>query len=155
MSDLIVHAKVSTALRQTLGNESGHVSLTVRDGIVTLKGTVSNAQAKLDAERVVAAVSGVRAIADEVRVAPVSSEAHDDPATAQAVLDAFNRGFRGIGRQITVRVEDGWVFLGGSVASPAEYDAVERALACVPTIRGITSEVRINSQEASCQPQRS
>jgi osmotically-inducible protein OsmY len=47
------------------------------------------------------------------------------------------------GRDITVRVEHGWVSLSGQVTSTADYSAIERALECVAGVRGVTSEVHI------------
>ena len=63
-SDLIVHAAVSAALRQDLGPIASEVIVRVRDGVVTLAGTVESIDQKHIAERSVQRGAGVRAVAE-------------------------------------------------------------------------------------------
>ncbi len=46
-------------------------------------------------------------------------------------------------RSITVAVADGHVTLEGSVAMPEERDSIERIVASVPSVRGVTNRIGI------------
>jgi osmotically-inducible protein OsmY len=146
-TDLGVHAAVRTALRGVLGPAASRVSVVVRDGVVTLTGVVDTPQAKLAAERVTQQVSGVHAVAEELEVRGEQDLTLTDQAVAAAVLEALSAGAHPIGVGLTIKVEHGWVVIGGAVASSAESAAVERALECVPGVRGVTSEVRIEPRD--------
>jgi osmotically-inducible protein OsmY len=143
-TDLLVHADVSTSLRRQLGPvAAGYVDVLVRDGMVTLTGTVESVAHKRIAERAAQQVAGIRAVAEELHVVGADTSPPDDASLAKAVVDALEMGCGGAGRQINVRVEDGWVALNGQVASATEYTAVQRALECLPGVRGKTREVRV------------
>jgi BON domain len=75
-----------------------------------------------------------------------------------AVCTALRRALGPVAGRIGVRVHDGVVTLTGSVETPdrthaaeqtaevtsaSDYSAIERALECVPGVRGVTSEVRL------------
>jgi osmotically-inducible protein OsmY len=68
-TDLGLHATVRAALRRVLGVKAERVSVAVRDGIVTLGGSVDNAQEKLSVERAVEEIPGVYAVAEELQIA--------------------------------------------------------------------------------------
>jgi osmotically-inducible protein OsmY len=142
-SDLIVHAAVSAALRQDLGPIASEVIVRVRDGVVTLAGTVESIDQKHIAERSVQRVAGVRAVAEELHVSGAHDVPPDDVTLAKAVADSLEIEGPTPGRDITVRVEHGWVSLSGQVTSTADYSAIERALEIVWGVRGVTSEVDI------------
>jgi len=146
-TDLGLHAAVRAALRGALGAMASRVGVVVRDGIVTLTGVVDTAQEKLAAERVVQQVPGVHAVAEELQVRGEHGTHMTDQMLAAAVLEALETGDHPIGHDVTIKVEHGWVVVGGLVASSAENAAVERALECVPGIRGVTSEVRIEPRD--------
>ena len=142
-TDLAVHVALSAALRRVLGSAAAEVTASVRDGVVTLKGVVNTPAEKTAAEEAVQRVPGVYAVAEELTVRSGQSTRIDDEALARAAVDALATGVYPIGRDVTIRVENGWLSLGGTVASSTEYTAVERALECLPGARGMSSEVRL------------
>lgn len=142
-TDLGLHVAVSGALRAALGATAAQVTVKVQDGVVTLTGVVNTAGEKLSAERAVERVPGVHAVVEALRVALHPAGTITDESLARDALSALSSGTHPIGRDVIIRVEDGWLVLGGSVESAAEYAAVERALECLPGARGMRSEVRI------------
>jgi osmotically-inducible protein OsmY len=142
-SDLMVHAAVCTALRRVLGPVAGRVGVRVHDGVVTLTGVVESPDQKHTAEQTAELVSGVRAVAEELQVNGMPAVPHGDVALAKAVADSLEVEGIPVGRHVNVRVEAGWVALSGQVASASDYSAIERALECVPGVRGVTSEVHL------------
>ncbi len=142
-SDLMVHAAVCTALRRALGPVAGRVGVRVHDGVVTLTGNVKSPDQKHAAEQTASQVAGVRAVAEELHVDGMPAVPHGDVALAKAVADSLELEGIPAGRHIAVRVEAGWVALSGEVASASDYSAIERALECVPGVRGVTSEIHL------------
>lgn len=144
-SDLMVHAAVCAALRRALGPVAGQVGVRLHDGVVTLTGIVESLDQKRTAEVTAEQVAGVRAVAEELQVDGMPAVLHDDVALAKAVADSLELEGVPAGRHITVRVESGWVSLSGQVTSASDYSAIERALECVPGVRGVTSQVHLIS----------
>lgn len=142
-TDLGVHATVSAAVRAALGVQAAQVRVAVRDGVVTLSGVVERSEEKLAVERAVQAVPGVHAVAEELEVRSAHTVAVTDEVLARAALDALAHGVHPIGREVTIRVQQGWLALGGTVRSPTEYSAIECVLGSLPGVRGMTSQVRV------------
>jgi osmotically-inducible protein OsmY len=148
-SDLMVHAAVCTALRRALGPVAGRLGVRVHDGVVTLTGVVESLDQKHTAEKTAEQVTGVRAVAEELQVDGTPPGPRGDVALAKAVADSLELEGIPATRHVAVCVEDGWVSLSGQVTSASDYSAIERALECVPGVRGVTSEVRLMAPAAN------
>lgn len=139
--DHVIYTEALATLKQQLGPVARKVGVTIADGVITLTGYVTTAEQKLAAERAVAAVPGVRAVAEGLHVIGEPVRPLSDTTIAHAIIRALDTG---AGQpKITIRVEDGWVTLGGLVPTETAYEEVEQMLECVPGVRGITSEVRV------------
>ena len=148
-TDLGLHAAVSTAVRARLGPATAHVAVSVRDGIVSLSGCVGAGSDKLAVEDAVQRVPGVVAVVEGLQLCTGAGAPLTDESLARAVLDALSTGARPIGRGIKIRLTQGWLTLTGTVGSPVEYLAVERALECVKGLKGVTNEVRFEENTAT------
>lgn len=149
-SDLSVYVAVRGALRTVLGPVATQIVVKAQDGVVSLSGAVSTSEEKLAAEHAVQCIPGVHAVVEALTVAagpPAAASA--DQTLAQQAVAALANGLHPIGRDVTIRVEHGWLTLSGTVASAVEYSAVERALESLPGARGMTSEVRIVPEGAT------
>jgi osmotically-inducible protein OsmY len=149
-TDLGLRAAVSSAVRAHLGPAAAHVAVSVWDGIVTLSGRIATCSDKVTVEEAVQRVPGVLAVVEDLHVCTDAGAPVTDEALARAVLDTLAAGVRPIGRGVKIRLTKGWLTLTGSVGSPVEYLAVERALECVAGVRGVTNEVRIEENSAPC-----
>lgn len=151
-TDLNLHAAVSGTLRSTLGPAASEVVVAVRDSVVTLSGTVATPRDKVAAEEAVQRLAGVHAVVDALHVIASPNMTIDDETLARRAVDALAAGAYPIGRNVAIRVENGWLNLTGTVTTPTEYAAVERALECVEGARGMRSEVRVvEPQNAATQ----
>jgi len=115
------------------------VQSSVEDGIVTLTGTVSLYQDKLDAAKKVKKVENVAGVRNQITVA---GEAVSDAKLQQSLSKklAYDRiGYRDNAfNNFTLAVKDGSVTVGGDAAT---YPARDSALAIVQTMPGVKDVV--------------
>lgn len=122
------------------GVESHLIDVTVRDGIVTLSGSVDNLLSNERAGRVARRVKGVRSVVNRIDVIPsarsdaqireeVEGALLDDPAT-----DAYELG---------VDVKDGTVSLTGTVESWAEKRLSGQVAKGVRGVQDVVNEIEI------------
>lgn len=117
-SDAALHAAVQGALLEDPATESYEVSVSVREGSVTLEGTVDSWQEKQLCATVAKGVRGVRSVTNDIRVQykvdrPDSEIQREVKARLEndVLVDDY---------LIEVRVSDGEVSLSGTVGSLAE-----------------------------------
>ena len=92
--------------------DAAHVGVTVEDGVATLTGVCDSYAAKLDVERAVKRVYGVRGVANDIEV-KLSDERNDTDVAHACVVALRNR--ISIPPQVKVTVRNGHVFLEGAV----------------------------------------
>jgi osmotically-inducible protein OsmY len=115
------------------------VKATVRDGAVTLDGTVDwNFQRKA-AARAVEYIAGVRNVSNNITLRHVASS-HD---VHERITTALRRSAEVDASAIHVAAEGGHVHLTGSVSSWAERERAERAAWSAPGVARITDEIVI------------
>lgn len=137
--DELAHA-VREALRWDAYLPDGRITSTVSGGTVTLGGTVEEWPARMDAERVVQRLAGVRGVVNRIAVNAVSV---DPVAIKMQIERALERRAEREARKIAVTVKDGIVTLTGPVPSWADRQVVERIAGSAPGIRGIDDRLTI------------
>jgi osmotically-inducible protein OsmY len=105
------------------------------NGIVTLKGSVSNARAKLTAHELAQSTPGVRDVLNEIAVEPAGGIS-DQQITDEIrfLLDSHPAIGKG---SIAVQVDVGIVTLGGAVGSPVEYALAEDVARSARGVRAV------------------
>ena len=68
--DTVLAGKVRSALHATFGTVAAEIGVTSQDGFVFLYGDVQSDSVRVKAERIAAGVPGVRAVSNELEVAP-------------------------------------------------------------------------------------
>lgn len=91
------------------------IGVAVNDGVVTLSGLVKTYPEKMAAEKAARRVSGVRAIAEDIRVRHASDPKTADHEIAKRILDIFAWSVSVPDDKIHVKVEHGYVTLSGTV----------------------------------------
>jgi len=119
------------------------VGVTVRDGIVTLAGTLPSLAEKHAAEEAVWRVAGVKGLAVKLEVALLPEYERSDEDVARAVERALEWNARVPANAIRVTVEDGHVTLAGDVAWGYQREAAERAVRELHGVRGLTNQVHV------------
>jgi len=141
VDDESIELRGASRLRETFGDRA-HINITSYNRQVLLSGEVGSEAAKQQAEQVVSKVENVRAIVNELVVAPMTStmtqRSNDTLITGKvkaSLVDAKDL-YSGAFKVVTER---GTVFLMGRV-TPAEAD---RATAIARNIDGVQRVVRI------------
>ena len=147
-NDRELQIDVLDELRWEPGVNAADIGATVKDGVVTLEGTVDSYAEKWAAEKAVKRLPGVKALAVELEVKlPGSSERTDaDIArTAETVLkwDVLVPRDR-----IKVTVEKGFLTLEGEVDRQFQRSAAERVVHNLTGVKGVSNQIVIKPKVA-------
>ena len=145
--------KADAKLQQDVTNElkwdpsitSTQVSVTAKDGIVTLRGQVPHYLEKFKAEEAAQRVAGVRAVADELDVDLLPSSGRSDQDIAEAAVTALEWHYQ-VPEGVKVAVEKGWVTLKGHVDWDYQRLAARDTCSMLLGVRGVTNEIAIKSK---------
>ncbi len=124
------------------------IGVTVKDGVVTLFGTVDNFTKKIEAEQAVKKVSGVKAVVEKIEIKYGSFGKKTDEDIAKEILNAFKWNVPVPEDKIKVKVEKGWVTLEGTVNWNYQKEAARDAIKNLSGVLGITNKITIKSDLA-------
>jgi osmotically-inducible protein OsmY len=115
--------------------------VTVKDGIVTLTGTVASYAEKWNAERAVERVAGVRGVVNDLEVK--APGAQTDADLGEAIANSLVWNSLVPQDKIQFRVDHGWVTLKGQVNFEYQRRAAERAVRYLPGVRGVSNLIEV------------
>jgi osmotically-inducible protein OsmY len=116
------------------------IKVTVKDGWVTLEGTVDWEYQKSLAESAMKKLKGVSGVTNKIQVTPKASAAE----VKSKIEEALRRSAELDARRITVEIEGSTVKLYGSVSSWAERDEAERAAGSAPGTTMVENHILVN-----------
>jgi osmotically-inducible protein OsmY len=148
-TDSDIMKDVTAELRWEPGLRDDDIAIGVRDGIVTLAGFVDSYADKWRAERVVARVKGVRAVANDLEVKLPSSAERADPEIARAAVSALEWNVLVPHDRIKATVEKGWVTLEGDVDYYYQAEEAERTVRQLTGVKGVTNLITVRTQPTS------
>jgi osmotically-inducible protein OsmY len=144
-SDFSIKTNIQSAWIKANPAMQGDLDVTVYEGRVLLTGNAPTPEMKAEAQQIASGVPGVRAVYDEVAVAPPEtawSSAKDAWITSQVRSDLiFNSHIRS--DNYTVETVDRSVYLIGSARSQAELDSATTMARYIPGVRRVVSYVEI------------
>jgi osmotically-inducible protein OsmY len=138
--DIVSELKWDPSLR------SEDIAVGVRDGVVTLAGTVDSYVDKWTAERIAGRIKGVKAIVNNLTVQLPGSSRRSDPDIAHAAVDALRWNVLVPSDRIKVKVEDGWVTLEGDVDWYYQKKAAERAVSHLTGVKGVINNISVRAR---------
>ncbi|AZA92909.1 BON domain-containing protein [Chryseobacterium nematophagum] len=125
---------------------SAEIGVIVKDGIVTLTGTVDSYAKKLQAEHATKNVSGVKILVEDIEVKLPDPRSKTDVEIAGEIIAAFKANSFIPEEKITVKVENGWVDLDGEMSWEYLRDITENAIKYLPGVKGIYNNIIINPE---------
>ncbi|QEM03591.1 BON domain-containing protein [Mucilaginibacter rubeus] len=119
---------------------SSAIGVAVKNGIVTLSGTVDTFSKKITAERAAKKVIGVKAIAEDIQIGVSPVYRKTDTEIAEAVLNALKWHSAVPDDKIKIKVEDGAVTMEGELEW--EYQRVS-AKTAIQDLTGVRSVINL------------
>jgi osmotically-inducible protein OsmY len=119
------------------------IGVAVKDGVVTLTGTVSNYAKKFAAEKATWRVKGVKAVAEELVVKLGKGDILTDTEVAANVVSTLRWNTVIPDEQIKIKVTDGRVYLSGEVDWNFQREAVLNAIRGLKGVQAVSNEITI------------
>ncbi len=121
------------------------IATAVKDGVVTLAGTVDTYAQRYAAERAVERVKGVRAIANDLTVKLPGAMEQSDADLAHAAVNALRWNTQVPDERIQVKVSNGWLTLEGEVDRYYQRHAAEGAVRYLQGVKGVNSLITLRA----------
>jgi osmotically-inducible protein OsmY len=146
MTDMEIKKNVETELTWEPSVNAAQIGVAVKNGIVTLVGSVPSYWERYAAERAASRVGEVKAIVNELEVhLPTSSERTDEDI-ARAVVNALDWSVAVPSERIKVKVSKGWITLEGTVNWQFQKKAAENAVRDLLGVKGVTNLIDVRPQ---------
>ncbi len=123
--------------------KSTDIGVIVKDGVVTLAGTLTSYAEKHAVEHAVQRVHGVRAMAVEMHVRLVPALERNDADIALAAERALEWNVLVPDNRIQLMVQNGWLTLSGEVAWAYEREAAERSVRDLIGVVHVTNSINV------------
>lgn len=123
------------------------IGVAVSDEVVTLSGTVDFYFQRLAAENAAQRVAGVKVVAVDIDVKGAGAlEPMSDTRIGEAVRNALTWHSAVNEDLINIKVDNGWVYLEGTVHWDYERKAAEKAVENILGVKGVINKVGIKTQ---------
>jgi osmotically-inducible protein OsmY len=152
-TDIQIKTDVNAELLWDPEVDATSVGVAVRDGIVTLSGTVDTYARKHAVERAARRIAGVRGIAVDLEVRLSPGHARTDAEIAQAAVHALRWHSLVPDDKVKVVVENGWVTLSGEVDWGYQSASAEQAVRPLIGVKGVGNEIRLKQRASPAQIQ--
>lgn len=142
-NDLEIQTDVLNELKWQPFLKSSNIGVSVKDGIVTLSGMVDNYAQKIDAEKAVKKVTGVRAIAEDIQIGVSPVYKKTDTEIAESVMNALKWHAAVPEEKIKVKVEDGLVTLEGEVEWEFQRNSARNAVSNLLGVKNVINLIMV------------
>jgi len=144
-TDVQIQADVLAELKYEPRVQPNEIGVAVKDGVVTLTGSVDSYGKKWGAEEAAHRVKGVKAVANDIEVRLPSSAERTDADLAAAAVRALEWDALINVEQLDVTVSKGWVTLKGSVGWQFQKDDAERVVRRLTGVKGVSNLITVRS----------
>lgn len=144
-SDYELRADVTAELGWDPRIRDEDIATAVKDGVVTLAGTVDTYAQRYAAERAIERVHGVKAIANDLVVKLPGAMERSDADLAHAAVNALRWNVQVPDERIQIRVASGWLTLEGEVDGFFQKDAAERAVRYLTGVKGVINHISLRA----------
>jgi len=154
MDDLELRQLVIDELEFEPSINAANIGVAVEKGVVSLTGHVASYVEKIAAERAVERIKGVKAIAQEIEVRYPDHQKRSDDEIAQRAVSILHWSVQVPEDSIHVKVEKGWVTLGGAVEWQYQRLAAESSVRKLSGISGVSNLIEIRPRVAAADVHR-
>jgi osmotically-inducible protein OsmY len=126
---------------------AAEIGVTVKDGIVTLTGTVNTYAKKLEAEEATKKTNGVKAVIENIIVHFGEETRKSDIEIASDALSVLRWNWEVTSKDVKVKVEDGWVTLYGELSWNFQKEAAEKSVKNLTGLKGLSNNITIKSNK--------
>lgn len=144
-TDLEIQKDVMEELQWDPYLNASEIGVSVKNGIVTLSGTVDSYLKKREIEKAAERVSGVKAVAEDIIIRYTNSVVENDTDIAQAVINALKWHSAIKEERMKVKVEDGIVTLSGDVDWAFQKKAAETQIENLLGVKRIVNDLSIKA----------
>ena len=145
-SNEVLQKDVQDAIKWEPLLHAAEIGVIVKDGIVTLNGTVDSYYKKKEAEDAAKNVAGVRAVVDDIEIVIDKAHHRSDTDIATDIIKALKGNWSVPDEKIKVTVDAGWVMLEGTLTWDYQREAARNAVRYLSGVRGVTSKLKIKSE---------
>lgn len=121
------------------------IATAVKEGVVTLAGTVDTYAQRYAAERAVERVHGIKAIVNDLIVKLPGAMERSDADIAHAAVNALRWHIEVPEERIQVKVTNGWITLEGEVDQYFQKEAAERAVRFLMGVKGVANLIALRA----------
>jgi osmotically-inducible protein OsmY len=140
-TDQEIQTDVMAELRWDPSVPATEIGVVVKDGVVTLTGTVDTYMKKWRAEEVAHRVNGVIAVANEIQVRSIGERTDSDIAAAAVHALSWNSTIpQG---KVHVTVDKGWITLKGEVEWQFQRQEAERVVRRLLGVKGVSNLITV------------
>jgi osmotically-inducible protein OsmY len=123
---------------------AAEIGVTVKDGVVTLSGSVDNYSKKSEAETAAKNVAGVKVVVENIELRFHNNwTKKDDGEIAAEIITAFKWNWKVQADTIKVKVEKGWVTLEGTAYWNYQREAAYETVKKLAGVTGVVNNVTI------------
>lgn len=119
------------------------ISVTARDGVVTLCGAVRHYAEKTAAEQAAKAVHGCRAVTNDIKVDILGPSRRNDADITDAAVNSLRWDIQVPPDKVKVSVWDSWVTLEGTVDWQYQKEAAERCVRYLMGVKSLSNNIAI------------
>jgi osmotically-inducible protein OsmY len=148
-SDAQIQVDVLEQLKWEPRLRPNEIGVIVRDGVVTLTGTVTAFTAKYAAEEAAHRVRGVKAVANDIEVKLFPGTERSDADIAEAVVRALERDALIPVDKLDVTVSNGWVTLRGEVEWHYQREDAYEVVRRIAGVKGVTNLIVVRPKVRS------
>lgn len=145
-TDLEIQQDVMNELLWQPFLKSANIGVAVKNGIVTLSGTVDNYAQKTEAEKAAKKVTGVKAIAEDLQIGVSPTYKKTDAEIAESVMNALKWHAAVPEEKIKVKVENGVVTMEGDVEWDYQRNSAKKAVNNLLGVRNVLNFINVKTK---------
>lgn len=142
-TDIQLQSEVMEELRWQPGIDAANIGVAVKNGVVTLTGTVPSYTDRYKAEEAVKRIYGVTAVVNNIEVRLPGSTGRTDQEIAADVVKALQWNVRVPQDKIKVTVSNKWIRLEGEVDWQFQKEAAEEAVRDIVGVVGVSNLIEV------------